>query len=304
MPNNPENLSELLPRKTVAIAGLGLLGGSLGLALRRTLPDLRVLGCARRSESIRQAVQLNAIHEGATTPETILPQADLTVVCMPVSATVKFVETHSADWRPGSLVTDVGSTKAALVEACTRALTPRDVSFVGSHPMAGKESAGLDHADANLYQDATVFLCADTNLEGTAPEVVRRIWETVGAQTTAIDPHAHDALVARTSHVLHLLAAAAVRQLPENPSAVRATAGAFRDVTRIAASSPAMWSDICRQNRSEVLSGMDELIAMLSRYAHCIRQQDWESLTDELQEARRCRLEWEKAKTGGGQHDE
>ncbi len=304
MSNNPNNLSELLPRKTVAIAGLGLLGGSLGLALRRTLPDLRVLGCARRSESIRQAVHLNAIHDGDTSPKTILPQADLTVVCMPVSATVEFVETHVAEWRPGSVVTDVGSTKGALVEACTRALTPHDVSFVGSHPMAGKESAGLDHADTNLYQNATVFLCADNNLEGPAPESVRLLWEAVGAQTTAIDPHTHDALVARTSHVLHLLAAAAVRQLPENPNAVRATAGAFRDVTRIAASSPAMWTDICRQNRSEVLSGMDELIAMLCRYAHCIRQKNWDSLTKELEEARRCRLEWENTKTGGGRNDE
>lgn len=304
MPNNPNNLSELLPRKTVAIAGLGLLGGSLGLALRRALPDLRVLGCARRHESIRQAVQLNAVHDGATTPETILPQADLTVVCMPVSTTIDFVEKHAAAWRPGSMVTDVGSTKSALVEACTRALAPHEVSFVGSHPMAGKESAGLDHADLDLYQDATVFLCAQNDLDETIGEAVKRLWEAVGAQTAAIDPHTHDALVARTSHVLHLLAAAAVRQLPDDPNAVKATAGAFRDVTRIAASSPAMWTDICRQNRREVLSGMDELIATLSSFAHCIRQQQWESLTHELQVARRCRLEWEKAKTGGGRDDE
>lgn len=304
MQNNTNNLPELLPRKTVAIAGLGLLGGSLGLALRRALPDIRVLGCARRPESIRQALQMNAVHDGDTTPETILPQADLTVVCMPVSATIGFVEKHAADWSAGSGVTDVGSTKSTIVEACTQALAENGVAFVGSHPMAGKESAGLDHADTMLYQDATVFLCAESSLDETIGEAVKRLWEAAGAQTAAIDPHTHDALAARTSHVLHLLAAAAVRQLPDDPNAVRATAGAFRDVTRIAASSPDMWTDICRQNRSEVLKGMDELIGTLVRYAHCIRQQDWNSLTYELQVARRCRLKWEKAKTGGGGDDE
>lgn len=275
------------------------------MALRGACPELRIIGYARREESIRLALELGAIAEGDTQPSRILSLADLTVVCMPVSTTVAFIEDHGTVWSPGSIVTDVGSTKAGLVPACTRALAPNGVHFVGSHPMAGKERSGLEHAEANLYQRASVFLCREDATPPAALQTVGALWSAVGGRTAEIDPTTHDALVARSSHVPHLLAAAAVRLLPDLPNAVNATAGAFRDVTRIAASSPSMWTDICRQNRTEVLDGLHQLIAMLSQFQDLIRQEQWDDLLAELEQARRRRLDWEAAKSrAGGQTSE
>lgn len=278
---------------TVAIAGLGLLGGSLGLALKRLPQHFRVLGLARRQESIDLALNLNAIDAGDTRAETILPQADITVVCLPVAVTIDFLRENADIWRTGAVVTDVGSIKTAIVEAGDAELAPRGVHFVGSHPMAGSEKSGLETARAELYRNAVVFVTRTNATSNPAAATIIELWTRIGATVHDIELCAHDRLVAHTSHFLHLISPAAmnVALAPEN--AVLGTAGAFRDMTRIAASSPQMWLEIFQQNKDRILDCASAFEKELGTLVQALQNEDWERLEKLLLQAREKRLEWE-----------
>ncbi|MCF7854113.1 MAG: prephenate dehydrogenase [Candidatus Pacebacteria bacterium] len=285
--------SEETPAYTVAIVGLGLLGGSLALALRRLrTPKVHIMGCARREESVADALRQELIDSGSTDPEDVLPHAALTVVCLPVTTIIDFIQKHAKLWGNGSIVTDVGSVKSKIVAAATPILQPHGVSFVGSHPMAGSERTGMAHAKADLYDNAVVFVTPqrDDNLQ--AVDNVERFWELTGARTRRIDPVRHDALVARTSHLPHVLAAAMVRVVLKDDKALLGTAGAFRDVSRIAASSPEMWRQIFELNQDEVLQAVDEYVAELNDLRTLLAQGQWRNLELYLSTARNERQEW------------
>ncbi len=289
---NVSTVSEA-PFRTVAILGLGLLGGSLGLALKRTTPAPCVLACARRAESIEDAVRLGAVDRGATDPAEILPHADLTVICTPVSTIVSMLHAYRSHWRPGSVVTDVGSVKGGIMRAAAHEFKDLDVTFIGSHPMAGSDRSGLRYAKGNLYDGATVFMTAPPAAGDTAVAALERLWQICGARTVQIDGDDHDALVARTSHLPHLLAAAAVDVGLSPPQAVLGTAGAFRDVTRIAGSSPEMWRQICELNRTELLRALDECMTQLADIRSFLANSEWEAVQDYLSRAREKRRAWE-----------
>lgn len=269
------------------------------MALRARHPDVRLFAFARREETVRAARERGLADVASTDPADILPHADLTVLCMPISATIDFACRHAAAWQKGSLVTDVGSVKREVLESCAAELADRGVHFVGSHPMAGKESAGLDAAEADLYRDAVVFLCGEERVPAEVANFAKAFWRAVGARAVSIGAEQHDRLVARSSHVLHLAAASLARLLPRDPMAEFATAGSFRDMTRVAASSPAMWTDICAHNRESVREVLDELIAGLSDLRDCVAEERWDGLRNGLEEGRERRLDW-NANAGGG----
>lgn len=277
---------------TVAIVGLGLLGASLGLRLRRR-SDVHVLGWARRRESVDDALQRGMIDAGSTAADDVLSAADLTVICVPPEPTVEFVQTHADSWRHGTVVTDVGSTKQQIVRSCRNCLGPLGVHFVGSHPMAGSEQSGLDHASADLYEGAVVFV---TDVPGDDPDAVQTVtefWLGLGCVPHRIGPAEHDGLTSRTSHVLHLLAAAASNTcLSREEEALLGGAGALRDMTRIAGSSPDMWLQIVRQNRSNVLARLSEVSDEIDRLRQLVGSEDWASLDAYLTEARTKRRRW------------
>gem|GEM_PF-62329 len=278
--------------QTVAILGLGLLGASLAAALRRRRPDLRVLGYARRSETIEKALQRDMIHDGSTDPAPVLKTADLSVLCIPIRATIDFVREHTALWRTGSVVTDVGSVKAPIVNAVRPLLHSRGVHYVGSHPMAGSDRSGLEYASSDLYQGAIVFM---TVVDGDAPAAVGLVadfWRRLGTELHELPPEHHDALVARTSHALHLVASASVQAYLTEAKAQLATGGAFRDFTRIAASSPAMWREIVEFNRTNLLAAFEELDAQLAELRRLMTAGAWDALTDYLAAARESREAW------------
>jgi prephenate dehydrogenase len=283
---------ESLAGRTVVIAGLGMLGGSLGLALRRLPAPPRVLGWARRAETVREAVAAGMIDAGSTDAATILPQADLTVICLPVRTMVDFAGAHAAQWRRGSAVTDVGSTKRELAAAITPLLASHGVHFVGSHPMAGSEQSGLQHANPDLYRNACVFITPEAGTDRDAARLVEALWRHLGARITVIAPDRHDALVARTSHALHLVAAAAVDAVLRDDQAVLGTAGGFRDVTRIAASSPQMWLEIFQSNRDEVLHALAEFRGELDAAQGLLERRDWAGLEQHLGQTRERRQRW------------
>ncbi|OPZ28698.1 MAG: prephenate dehydrogenase [Lentisphaerae bacterium ADurb.BinA184] len=291
MESRPRAPDPLPPAATVVIAGLGLLGGSLGLCLRRA-GGVRVLGWARRPDAIREALALGAVDDGDTDADRLLAAADLTVICIPVQSTVEFAVAHADAWRPGTVVTDVGSLKRPMLESIRPVLRARGVAFVGSHPMAGSEQSGLAHADAELYRNAVVFVTPAADDGAAAVGEVESLWRRVGGLPNRMEAAAHDALVARTSHVLHLVAAAAVRVGSRDPQAAYGAAGGFRDVTRIAGASPGMWRQIFAMNRDEVLAALGEFRGELDRLEACLRAGDWAALEERLNQSRQAREHW------------
>ena len=278
--------------RTIAIVGIGLLGASLGLCLRRHRPALRILGWARREQSIRDALAMGMIDAGSTAPEEVLPQADVTIICVPLRASIEFVTANAALWRPGSVVTDVGSVKEPIVRACEPALREHDVHFVGSHPMAGTERSGLANAKADLYDGAVVFVTESGSVSPAAVQTVCAFWESLTMEPHTMSPGPHDVRVARTSHVLHLLSFAAAQAYLGGEKAELATGGGFRDFTRIAASSPDMWTQILLYNREHVLAALDEFLAEVESLRHTVTTGEWEALYEYLESARDRRQTW------------
>lgn len=262
-----------------SIIGLGLLGGSLALDLRRLYPGMAITGIARRQETLDEAA---ALHEGntpvfthLTTDVTAVRAADLIVLCTPVLTIVNQLAEIAPHLAPGTVVTDVGSTKRMIMNAAATVL-PAQVAFVGGHPMAGSEQVGLSASYAGLYTGATWALCAAAGAEEAATRLAALV-EALGARPLPIDPDLHDDLVALSSHLPHVAAAALTNTTlgSGQGDAVRPfLAGGFRDTTRIAAASPAMWRDICLTNRDRLLAALDAYLAELTSWRDAIRYGD------------------------------
>ena len=276
----------------VAVVGLGLLGGSLGLCLRKRWPGVRVVGYARRDETVHEAVNRGIVADGSTDPEHILPQADLSIICIPVTAIIAFAREHASRWRKGAIVTDVGSVKGPIVSALQPELEPRGVHFVGSHPMAGSERSGIAHAAADLYENAVTFVTAGKATDTKALDAVQALWELTGAHACLVDEARHDALVARTSHLPHLLAALAVSVALREKNAAQATGAGFHDFTRIASGEPGMWQQIFEMNRDEMLTAIDEFRQELDEARKIIADGHREDLGAVLTHAHDERARW------------
>lgn len=257
---------------TVAIAGLGLMGGSLGLALRGQVQ--RVVGVARRAETVQQALAIGAIDTGHATLAEGAAEADMVVLATPVSVILAQIDelgrlARLGRLREGVVVTDMGSTKQKICDALNR--LPPDVQPIGAHPMCGKESSGLEVADATLYHGAPFVLCP---LPRTTPQTVAlmaQLAQAVGACPLEIDPARHDRLAAAISHAPYLASLAAfvsANDVAESDDlAWRLAAGGFRSTTRLAGSDPTMMADILLSNREAVLAQLDLIQAHLARLA-------------------------------------
>ena len=261
-----------------AIIGTGLIGGSIGLGLRRL--GWHVTGRDRDHERAERAVALGALDEVGTDPD-----ADVIFIATPVGVVA---EEASLLVSSTTVVTDVGSVKAPIVRAVDH---PR---FVGGHPMAGSEQEGVEGADADLFQGATWVL---TPTDGTDPSAYARLQDVVtalGANVVAMPPERHDALVAVVSHVPHLTAAAlmtmAAGRAEEHAALLRLAAGGFRDMTRIAAGHPGIWPDICAENRDAIVDALDELVATLTSVRSTVAGADRPALLSLLEAARTARI--------------
>lgn len=262
-----------------AIIGLGLLGGSLALDLRRRYPEMALTGIARRQDTLETAAGLRddgqAVFTGLSTELAAARAADLVVLCTPVQTILQQLVTLASLLAPGTLVTDVGSTKRAVMNAATTALPP-DIHFVGGHPMAGSDRKGLSHARTDLYRGATWALCIPPGAEAAAARLTDVI-QAIGGVPMTIDADQHDALVALTSHLPHALAGALANVVlgsAYGEAVLPFIAGGFRDSTRIAAASPAMWRDIFLTNRDLVLPALDSLQAEITQWREAIHAGD------------------------------
>jgi prephenate dehydrogenase len=241
----------------LAIVGCGLMGGSVALALRRAGLVRHIAGHSRSPASSRRALELGVIDEACDTAAGAADRADVVLLSVPVASTFDVLTSLRTVLAPEALCMDVGSTKRDVVAAARAALGPDLAGFVPAHPIAGKERAGVDAADADLYRDRRVIL---TPLAETDPERTRRaraLWQALGAVVSDMSPEDHDRAFAAVSHLPHLLAfafVAAVARQPQGARMLELSGPGFRDFSRIAGGEPAMWRDILLANRDEVLA--------------------------------------------------
>ncbi|MDJ0785950.1 MAG: prephenate dehydrogenase [Myxococcota bacterium] len=285
----------------VAILGLGLLGGSVALAVRERGVARSVAGSARRSETRERALACGAVDEAFADPAEATAGADLVILATPVAVMEATLTQAAAGLAAGAIVTDVGSVKGPLADALP-ARIPEGVHYVGSHPMAGSHQSGLEHARADLLEGAP---CVVTPLSGHPEEPARRVaafWQALGARVVVRDPQVHDVEVAWVSHVPHAAAFAFARAHGEAPrSAEEVRGGGFRDFTRIARSEPELWADILLQNKKALAGPLEATARRLSELARLVEAGDAEGLLRFLAEARDTlsRTADEDARSGG-----
>jgi len=259
---------------TIVIIGVGLIGGSLGLAIRRRYPDARVIGISSPA-SVASAVKIEAITEGYGYEELdgAVRDADIVILCTPIHRIHSLITILAHSLKPGVLVTDVGSTKRAITSHAADVL-PENVYFIGGHPMTGSEKRGVYAADPFLFQNAIYVLCPT----GSVPEDVTREFtsflEGIGARVMLMDADLHDRIAAAVSHLPQILAVTLVKMAgelnSENTNYLQLAAGGFRDMTRIASSPFSMWDDIFRTNKDTVKLAVDMFIEQLTKIKECI----------------------------------
>jgi prephenate dehydrogenase len=272
--------------ETLAIVGVGLIGGSAGLAARERDVARRIVGVGRSADSLAAAERAGCIDEGTTDLAAAAGDADLVLVCTPVNRIVEHVLAASEAAHPGTVITDAGSTKDTIVRALDGAL-PAGVAFVGGHPLAGSEKHGPEHATADLFAGRLVILTPTPRTEPAAVEQVAAFWRALGARVLHLNPQDHDDALAVTSHLPHLAAAAIANTLPEHLRSLTATG--FRDTTRVAAGDPNLWAAIFAQNRGAVLAALGKLEQQLTEYRHAIEHDDMTTLRRLLVEAKTVR---------------
>lgn len=257
------------PFRRVAIAGVGLIGGSIGLAIRRRLPRARVVGIDRPAV-LRVARLRGAVHEGTAALAAGLAGADLVVLALPVDAILRALPRVARLAGPEAIITDVGSTKDPIVRAARRlGMASR---FVGGHPMAGSERAGIENADAAIFQGAPWILCPALghSRAARADPAFRRLAalvERLGARPQRLDAGLHDAVMARLSHLPQLASVALVNTAAGSPAGrfLELSGPAFRQMSRLASSPPALWDGILRSNRRAAGRALDDFVRELRR---------------------------------------
>ena len=278
----------------IAIVGLGLIGGSLGLALKKARgTEIEVVGFSRRSETVATARARGVIDKAAADLVSAVGEADVVVVATPVMAIREILERVASHLPSGCIVTDIGSTKSRVMQWADEYL-PSSASFVGGHPMAGKETSGLDEADADLFRDCVYCLVPAPRAPEEAMEAVSGLVEAIGARPLLIDAESHDSLVAGVSHLPILLSAsfvAATAGSSQWPEMAKLAAGGYRDISRLASGDPHMNRDICLTNRDEIIRWMDRYIEELTQFRRLIAEDNSE-LVNALDHARQAREEW------------
>jgi len=278
------------PFERIAILGLGLLGGSVALAARRAGIAREIVAAGRRRAPLEDAQRAGVVDRVGGVAE-VVRGADLLVLCAPVGAMPRLVETAAPHLAPGAIVTDVGSVKGVLADRLP-GLLPEGIVYVGAHPMAGSHRRGVDHARADLFDGACCVVTPGTAAPGDAVERVCAFWQALGARVTRRDPAGHDADVAWVSHAPHVIAFAFAHALASAPPGAGELAGSgFRDFTRIAQSDAEMWSEILHTNRKALSGPLQAFGRSLAELAAAIEAGDADAQEAFLARAHRALTE-------------
>jgi prephenate dehydrogenase len=269
--------------ENVCIIGVGLIGGSFGIALREKKLAKQVVGAVRRAETINAAFQKGAVDNATTQLAEAARGADLILLACPVGQMQALCEELAPIIKAGAIVTDVGSTKAEIVEKCAPIFGTK-AHFIGGHPMAGSERTGVEYARGDLFENAVWMLTPSTSTPTAALASLQELITGIGAKPLVLDPKTHDELVAVTSHLPHATAAALVRIFnatnEKNETVSQLIAGGWRDSTRVAAGSSEMWRDICLSNAAPIIQNLDALVAELQNLRNVLQEKDGEALAE------------------------
>jgi prephenate dehydrogenase len=274
------------PFETVAIVGVGLIGGSIGLSLRKRNMTKKVIGIGRRQISLRVARRVGAVTNTTVDLAGGVSEADLVIVCTSVARIVDHVRAVAKHCPEGTLITDVGSTKRTIVEALDCGL-PRGCRFLGSHPLAGSEKSGPTNARDDLFEGAMTVITPTKNTRAEDFDLLEQFWSELGSMVVQMPAEDHDQALALTSHLPHMAAVALANTVPEK--FFRLTSTGMRDTSRLAAGDPELWLHILSLNRDHVLAALEKYGAQLSALHTAIRNEDNDKLEALLNSAKKNR---------------
>jgi len=279
----------------ITIVGVGLLGGSLGLAVKRRRLAKQVCGYVRRTASIKDCERAGAMDFTTTDLLAAVWDADLVILCTPLAQMRSLVAQMRPALKRGAIVTDVGSAKAGVVEDLESLVAKAGGHFVGSHPMAGAEKTGVLAANADLFECAVCVVTPTQRTDKTSLRKVEQFWKRLGCRLLRLSPDTHDLLVSRSSHLPHVVAAtlATVILDPKHPKHQAALcANGFRDTTRIASGSPEMWRDIALANSKHLTRALDGMAAELGRFRAALKRSDSKAIARFFETAKQRRDDW------------
>jgi prephenate dehydrogenase len=281
----------------LVVVGVGLIGGSFALALKRASAVGRVIGVGRGTANLRRAFELGVIDAQGALDAATLGDADLVLIAAPVGQMAQIMRSLAPLVGPRTIVTDAGSTKQDIVATARANMGPALARFVPAHPIAGTEKSGAEAAFADLYRGRKVVLTPIAETAKDAVAAVRAAWERCGAAVAELKPEEHDAVFAAVSHLPHVLAYALVHQVATHENAAQLfgfAAAGFRDFTRIASSHPEMWRDICLSNRDALRKELDRYTGELARIRAMLERGDAKALEQLFSQARESRDRWVK----------
>lgn len=274
--------------ETIAILGTGLMGSSLGLALKKRGVPVRIHAYARRAETREAALNLGVADAVFADPAEAVRGADIVVLCVPVLTIPELAKACRSGLKPGAILTDVGSTKACLNEMMVEVLAGTGVEFIGSHPICGSEQQGIEAGVADLYEGAMTVVTPPPLANDSSVEKVSNLWKSAGSSVAVMDAKQHDAILAATSHLPHVVAAALVLSSGENGLFC---GNGFRDTTRIAEGSPQVWSDIVCTNAPALKEALRIFFQNLNELTALVEEGDGEKLANWFAAARDKRKE-------------
>ena len=281
--------------KKVTLVGVGLLGGSLGMAIRKCRLAGSLVGFVRRPASVAECERLGAVNLATLDLRRAVKGAKLIVLCTPIAQMRGLVEQMLPALKRGTIVTDVGSVKGSVVRDLESLVAKAGAHFVGSHPMAGAERMGVAAARADLFVGAVCVVTPTRKSNPAAVRKVERLWKSVGARLLKLTPKAHDDLVSRSSHLPHVVAAQLANLIlsPEHPKEQRMLcANGFRDTTRIASSSPEMWRDIALANRKNLSRALEWFTDGLQDFRRALKSGDAQAVRKFFEQAKERRELW------------
>jgi prephenate dehydrogenase len=286
--------------KKITIVGVGLLGGSLGLAIKKHRLAKNVVGFVRRAASVAECKEIGAVHRATRDLREAAGDADLIILCTPLAQMRPLVEQMLPALKRGAIVTDVGSVKRSVVRELESLVAKAGAHFIGSHPMAGAEKTGVAAGRADLFAGTVCVVTPTRKSNRNALRAVEGFWRAVGASVLRLTPELHDELVGRSSHLPHVLAAVLANYVlnpafPKQQSLL--CANGFRDTTRIASGSPEMWRDIALANRKNLANALNDLIADLQKFQRTLRKADAQAVAEFFEAAKKSRDNWRSRTT-------
>jgi len=268
--------------KRVTIVGVGLMGGSLGMVIKKHRLAKEVTGLSHRQSALAQAIKNKAIDVACLDVKKAISSADLVILAAPVDSIIKLFSTINPYLKRGCIVTDIGSAKAEIVEKGEKILSA-PAFFVGSHPLAGSEKKGIAYANVDLFEGSTCIMTPTKTTNQVAKQKVKHFWTKLGLEVKLLSPTEHDEILAYVSHLPHLLAYGLMESVP--PEYFEYASKGLKDTSRIAASSPQMWNDICMANSKNILNALDHCVEHLAHFRKAIVRGDQKSLINHFTKA-------------------